>query len=227
MGFCLDKVVPWGRSFEEYVAMFNLSDQDLKCRILGCGDGPAGFNAELTQRGGKVISIDPIYRFSVNQIRQRINDTYDKIMEQMRNNKSAYRWTSITSLDELSSIRMSAMETFIADYETGKAEARYIEGELPHLPFDDNSFDIALSSHFLFLYSSHFSEEFHVQALLEMLRISREVRVFPLLCLDGKPSPYVREVMARLNEGGFKAEISSVSYEFQRGANKMLRVMPG
>lgn len=52
VGFRLDKVVPWGRSFEEYVAMFNLTKEDLGRRILGCGDGPAGFNAELTKRGG-------------------------------------------------------------------------------------------------------------------------------------------------------------------------------
>ena len=62
MGFSLDKVVPWGRSFEEYVKMFNLSDDDLKRRILGCGDGPASFNASLTERGGNVVYIDPIYK---------------------------------------------------------------------------------------------------------------------------------------------------------------------
>jgi hypothetical protein len=35
MAFTLDSVVPWGRSFEEYVAMFALTDGDLSCRILG------------------------------------------------------------------------------------------------------------------------------------------------------------------------------------------------
>jgi SAM-dependent methyltransferase len=226
MRFSLDKVVPWGRSFEEYVAMFDLSDRDLACRILGCGDGPAGFNAKLTRRGGRVTSIDPIYAFSSAQIRQRISYTYEKVMTQMRDNRDQYIWTSIASVDELGRIRMSAMDNFLADYETGKVEARYIEGELPSLPFADKYFDIALSSHFLFLYGEHFSEEFHVQALSEMLRVSREIRVFPLLCLDGKPSPYMDGVMAKLNERGFYAELCPVFYEFQRGANKMLRIAP-
>jgi hypothetical protein len=29
MAFTLDQVVPWGRSFDEYVAMFSLSVEDL------------------------------------------------------------------------------------------------------------------------------------------------------------------------------------------------------
>ena len=48
MGFTLDKVVPWGRSYNEYVSMFALSEADLKLPILGCGDGPAEFNSILT-----------------------------------------------------------------------------------------------------------------------------------------------------------------------------------
>jgi hypothetical protein len=45
MTFTLDSVVPWGRSFDEYVAMFALSEEDLGRRVLGCADGPASFNA--------------------------------------------------------------------------------------------------------------------------------------------------------------------------------------
>ena len=53
--FTLEQVVPWGRSFDEYRAMFALSDADLDGRLLGCGDGPASFNAVATRRGAKVI----------------------------------------------------------------------------------------------------------------------------------------------------------------------------
>jgi hypothetical protein len=51
MPFTLDEVVPWGRSFDEYVAMFHLTAEDLEKRILGCGDGPAGFNAVMRKLG--------------------------------------------------------------------------------------------------------------------------------------------------------------------------------
>ena len=50
MGFTLENVVPWGRSYDEYVSMFDLTEVDLGLRLLGCGDGPAGFNAALTPR---------------------------------------------------------------------------------------------------------------------------------------------------------------------------------
>ena len=53
MAFILDKVVPWGRSFDEYISMFSLSQQDLKKNFLGCRDGPANFNSVLTNRGGR------------------------------------------------------------------------------------------------------------------------------------------------------------------------------
>ena len=71
-GFTLDKIVPWGRSYQEYIDMFNLSDDDLQLRILGCGDGPAEFNAKLTANNGNVVSLDPIYEFNTKQIRDRI-----------------------------------------------------------------------------------------------------------------------------------------------------------
>ena len=224
MGFTLDKVVPWGRSYEEYVGMFDLSDSDLQLRILGCGDGPAAFNAALTERGGNVVSFDPIYEFDAAQIRSRFSDTYETVMAQMRKNQADYVWNTISSVEELGHVRMSAMNSFLSDFETGKRVGRYIAGELPLLPFDKNKFDIALSSHLLFLYSAHLSAEFHLQALQEMLRVAREVRVFPLLTLDGKPSPHLDLVTEHFSNHGFNVHIKKVSYEFQRGGNEMLLI---
>ncbi|MDD5216387.1 MAG: SAM-dependent methyltransferase [Methylococcales bacterium] len=223
MGFSLDKVVPWGRSFEEYVKMFNLSDDDLKRRILGCGDGPASFNASLTRRGGNVVSIDPIYNFDLIQIKNRITETYDVVIEQLRKNKDDYVWDTVPSVEELGRIRMSAMELFVSDYETGKNK-RYIAGELPILPFENEAFDLALSSHFLFLYSEHLSAGFHVLALQEMLRVANEVKVFPIVTLNGAPSPHLNSVIESLENQKLRVEICKVDYEFQRGANQMLVV---
>ncbi len=98
-------------------------------------------------------------------------------MDQMRNHQNNYVWGTISSVEQLGKVRMSAMGTFLADFNVGKQENRYVEGELPLLPFESDCFDIALSSHFLFLYSAHLSVEFHLQALQEMLRVSNSVRV--------------------------------------------------
>ena len=226
MGFTLEKVVPWGRSYDEYVSMFGLTEVDLGLRILGCGDGPAEFNSALTKRGGNIVSVDPIYVFDAEQIRDRISETYGAVMTQMRKNQSDYVWEAIPSVEQLGSLRMSAMETFLSDFDAGKEEGRYIPGELPALPFENGKFDIALSSHFLFLYSAHLSAEFHLQALQEMLRVSCEVRVFPLLALDGTSSPHLHFVSEHLANDGFGVEVKRVPYEFQRGGNEVLVIKP-
>lgn len=226
MGFTLDKVVPWGRSYDEYVAMFDLNSADLTLRMLGCGDGPAGFNAELTRRGGTVTSVDPIYAFEREQIEWRILATYETVMAQMKRSHDDYVWTAIPSVDELGSVRMSAMNAFLSDYDVGRREGRYVAGELPALPIESGSFDIALSSHFLFLYSAHLPAEFHIQAVMEMLRVAREARVFPLLTLEGTESPHLGVVSEGLERHGYAVERRHVPYEFQRGGNEMLRVHP-
>lgn len=226
MAFTLDKVVPWGRSYEEYVSMFDLTEAYLGSHILGCGDGPAGFNAELTQRGGHAVAVDPVYVFDVEQIKSRIAETYEAVMAQMRINQNDYIWEVIPSIEALGEIRMSAMDSFLADFELGKQQGRYLAGELPTLPFANGQFDIALSSHFLFLYSAHLSAEFHLQALQEILRVAREVRIFPLLALDGSISPYLSLVSEEFAGRGFEVQIVKVDYEFQRGGNQMLVIKP-
>jgi hypothetical protein len=223
--FTLDQVVPWGRSFDEYRRMFALTEQDLRRSILGCADGPAGFNAEATRRGWNVTSCDPTYQFDKSQIQQRIAATYDEIMEQTRRNSDEFVWgAGIRTIEELGRVRMTAMQTFLDDYDLGKAAHRYIEGELPALPFADATFDLALCSHFIFLYSSQLGEAFHQVAVQEMCRVALEVRVFPVLALGGTRSPFVDGCVRALNDTGYVASVETVPYEFQRGGDQMLRV---
>jgi hypothetical protein len=222
--FTLEQVVPWGRSFDEYRRMFALSDDDLASRIVGCGDGPASFNAEATRRGFTVVSCDPIYRYDVEQIRSRIAATYDVIMEQTRQSVDEFVWTSIRSIQELGDVRMAAMNEFLADFPAGKREARYLDAELLGLPFGDASFDLALCSHFLFLYTEQLGEAFHLAAVRDMCRVAREVRIFPLLALGAVPSPIVERVAVELGGQGFNVSLETVPYEFQRGGNQMMRI---
>ena len=224
MSFTLSQVVPWGRSFEEYVAMFALTNVDLRSRILGCGDGPASFNAVLTSRGGRIVSVDPLYRFSQDDIRERIRRTYTEVLEQTRKNAHEFVWTSIKSVDELGRLRMAAMEEFLLDYPQGVVEKRYVDGELPRLPLPDRSFDLAVCSHLLFLYSEHLSEDFHVESIKELCRVAGEARIFPLLELGSKKSRHVPAVITCLTAAGYAVLIETVPYEFQRGGNQMMRV---
>jgi hypothetical protein len=223
--FTLDRVVPWGRSYEEYCRMFALTDADLERRIVGCADGPASFNAELTRRGGRVTSCDPIYRWDAGQLHERILEARDQILHQTRLNAHEFVWSgAIRSVDELGHLRMAAMQTFLADYEAGRKEGRYVDASLPSLPFPDAAFDLALCSHFLFLYESGLDRAFHHAAIHEMCRVAKEVRVFPLLTLGGRRSSHVASSIHDLEGAGFDASIEPVPYEFQRGGHEMLRV---
>ena len=224
MVFTLDRVVPWGRSFDEYRRMFALTDADLNSSILGCADGPASFNAEATARGHSVISCDPIYRFSTGQIRERIRDTTEVILDQARRNRHEFVWTSIQSVEQLRDIRTSSMATFLDDFEVGKRQGRYLVAELPTLPFRGAAFRLAVCSHLLFLYSEQLSEDFHVSAALEMRRVADEVRIFPLVALGAVRSGHVAAVSERLRQAGHEVRIEKVDYEFQRGGNEMMRV---
>ncbi len=150
MAFKYEEAVPWGRSFDEYVSMFHLSAEDLGREILGCADGPASFNAEMFGRNHRVVSCDPLYQFSAAQIKQRIDATYEEVIGQTKLNQGKFVWDLIASPEELGRLRLEAMRDFLADYENGKRDGRYIAGQLPDLPFAPKVFDLALCSHFLF-----------------------------------------------------------------------------
>jgi len=221
----LDRVVPWGRSFDEYQRMFALTADDLDRRILGCADGPAAFNAEATRRGHRVVSCDPIYRFTRAQIEERIATTHDEVLALTRQNIDKYMWADgIRSVEELGQVRMAAMQIFLDDFDSTTRAGRYVNAELPSLPFANGAFDIALCSHFLFLYSAQLGEAFHLAALHEICRVAPEVRVFPLVSLGSEPSPFVDSCVDDLKQLGYRATIERVAYEFQRGGNQMLLV---
>jgi hypothetical protein len=225
--FTLDQVVPWGRSFAEYRRMFALTDAELGLRIAGCGDGPAGFNAEATSRGASVTSFDPLYQLETAQIQARIAATCDDILDQTRRHADEFVWETIRSVEELGQLRMAAMQVFLDDYARGKNEGRYVAAELPVLPVAGGSFDLALCSHFLFLYSSQLGESFHREAIQEMCRVAAEVRIFPLLALGGGRSPFVDSSAACVRGAGYDVTIEAVPYEFRRGGNQMMRIRRG
>lgn len=227
MGLQLNTVIPWGRSFDEYVQMFDLSPQDLNLNLLDAAGGPASFNAEMTQQGYSVISCDPIYQFSATEIAQRIQETYPIVVNGLKEHSDAYIWENIKSPEQLGEIRMAAMQKFLADFSQGLQQKRYQTTALPQLPFKNNQFDLALCSHFLFCYSDHFSEDFHLKSILELCRVAQQVRIFPLLKVSGEPSPFLEPIVSCLKNQGYLINIKTVNYEFQKGGNQMLEIKRG
>ena len=220
----LKEVVPLGRTFTEYKNMFNLHKIDLNKKILDCGGGPSSFNYEMKIQNREVTTIDPLYQFDKEDIEKRIDETFGDVIAQAKASKDDFVWKTIKTVEELAETRMSAMKTFLNDFEAGKKENRYINAELPDVPFKDSVFDLALSSHFLFLYSDMLSLDFHVKAIDEMLRVAHEVRIFPLLDLSTEKSRHVKEIIRIFKEKEMHVSIETVDYEFQKGGNQSMKI---
>jgi SAM-dependent methyltransferase len=179
MGMKLDSIVPFGRMLAEYRLMFNLTDRDLQCQILDIGAGPASFTAEMYSLGYRVTAIDPIYKFSGAEIKQRFNDCVDGIIEQVENTSQDWVWQFHKSPSDLCHNRELALQLFLADYDRGKIAGRYIAGEVPN-EIGTKFYDLILCSHFLLLYSARLSWEFHCQTVTKLLEHTYELRIFPL-----------------------------------------------
>jgi len=219
-----ENIVPWGRSYTEYVIMFNLTPYFLSKKVLGCGDGPAAFNSVGNSVGnafgGNITSIDPIFSLPKKEIERQIDKTFGNVINQTRNNLENFNWEMFGNVEGLGKIRMKSMQQFLSDFEQGFEEGRYIAAELPNLPFKDNTFDLALCSHFLFLYSDHLDLDFHIKAIDEMLRVASEVRIFPVVDLNANRSVHLDAIM----ENFPNCELIKVNYEFQKGGNQMLKI---
>ncbi|MFA9388995.1 MAG: methyltransferase domain-containing protein [Prolixibacteraceae bacterium] len=213
-----EKIVPWGRSYTEYVSMFNLTPEFLSKKVLGCGDGPAAFNSVATAFGSKVTSVDPIYELSPKEIEKRINETFGEVINQTKLNMDKFKWDQFGSVEGLGKIRIKSMKQFLVDYEQGKEEGRYISASLPELPFADKSFDLVLSSHLLLLYSDLLDLDFHFRAIDEMLRVGSEIRIFPVVDLNSVLSPFLQPIMEKYPS----SELVNANYEFQIGGNQLL-----
>jgi hypothetical protein len=114
-----------------------------------------------------------------------------------------------------------AVDFFLTDYQPDGT--RYVAASLPSLPFPDNHFRLALSSHLLFSYPDFLSFELHVASLLELARVtSGEVRAFPLVDTASVRYPRLDEVRAALDGHGIATEIRQANCSYNVGGDQML-----
>ena len=225
--FKTDKVLPWGRNRVEYSAFFDLSALSPPLKILDCAGGPSSFAAEMAQAGFQVVAADPLYKLSKAAIAEGIAESREVMVAGLRAARARFLWHDYGSPEGLEATRLSTMKFFLKDYEEGRRAGRYLPAALPALPVPADSFDLALVSHFLFTYSDQLDLAFHETALAELLRVAPEVRIFPLLDMEGGISRHLVPLREALSARGVKSEIREVAYEFQKGGNRMLRVTRG
>ena len=75
------------------------------------------------------------------------------------------------------------------------------------------------------MYADRLDEQFHIQTLNELLRVTKEeIRIFPLVDLQGNRYPHLEQLIAYLLDKGYGVEEVNVPYEFMKNANAMLKV---
>ena len=134
---------------------------------------------------------------------------------------------NVTSYDPIYQFKKEQLEKRIGEIreivmkQMAENQGRYICHELPdRISCEDSTYDIGLSSHFLLLYTA-LGYEFHIAAIDEMLRVCKEVRIFPIVDLDANESEMISDVI-RHYEINYAVRIVETDYEFQKNARKLL-----
>lgn len=220
----LDRIIFIGRTFEEYLDMFMLSIEDLKGKkILDCPAGACSFTAVGNKTGLDVTACDIAYYHSDEDLKNKGLKDIDHAMEHMHKVQHHFKWDYFKDINGLRNHRLSALQACSTDMR--KYNERYIPVTLPVLPFENEEFDILLSAHFLFMYADRLDYHFHIETLRELLRVTKEeVRIFPLVDLEGKKYEHLDKVVRYLVENGCTVEEVKVPYEFQLNANSMLTI---
>lgn len=213
----IEEVYPWGHTLADYRKIFQLTDEELSKELIGFADGTASVNSELMQVGRKMVSLDPIYQFSTSDIELRLNAVLAQSGQYQLQLSSDEQQQAIHIADKSA----KATRLFLADFDLGKSQQRYLSAALPSvLPFKDDAFDIGLCAHFLLLYD-HYGIEFHLASIREMLRVCREIRIYPTINLSGQKSLVLNDVMAYFS-GNYTLDLVLVDYGFGNMGNEML-----
>ncbi|ULT59477.1 class I SAM-dependent methyltransferase [Neobacillus drentensis] len=223
----LERIIFIGRTFEEYLDMFSLSVAELKGkRILDCPAGACSFTAVGNALGLNITAADIAYYHSNEDLYVKGIQDVEHAMEQMEIAKTNFIWDYFNDIEGLRKHRLRALNHCAKDMR--QSSERYVPVTLPSLPFKDGEFDVLLSAHFLFMYADRLDYEFHINTLDELLRVTKEeIRIFPLVDLEGKRYEHLDKIISYLTETGCSVEEVKVPYEFQVNANSMLKINKG
>jgi hypothetical protein len=225
-------VLVTSRSYREYAAMFDLDDAAVSGLVVDCCAGASSFVAELADRGGAGVAVDPVYALGLDAVRQAAAASLVEGTAIVSDHADRFVWHWYGSPERRGRMRAAAADRFVEDL--AMRPSAYLAGALPHLPLADCSADLVLCSHLLFTWADHdrwtgFDAAWHRAALFDLVRVSRgEVRVFPLVTqAAGVPVPFLDRLIDQLRAEGHDASVRDVPYEFQRGAHAMLVIQRG
>lgn len=211
-----------GRSWLEYLKMFNLDLKELSnWSILDCAAGASSFTAYMFKNHLNCIAVDLKYDKTPEFLEKMCQQHLQVLVDSLQPLQNHFEWYFFKDLEELKEHRMQSCQEFARDYQEGWRK-RYLKADLINLPFADNSFDLVLCAHLLFIYDHRLSSDFHLKAVQEMMRVTKnQLRLYPLVKHKGEKSVMVHKVIQNL-PFNYHAQIVPVDYKFRRGGNEML-----
>ncbi|WP_138753271.1 class I SAM-dependent methyltransferase [Paenibacillus sinopodophylli] len=217
------------RSYEEYVRMFDLLPEDLvRGEVLDVAAGGSSFTAEANARGYSANAVDPRYDAGIEQwiaeAEQEIGTSTDKLAKL----QERFDWSYYGTVEQHRTGRESSIERFKASVLNEEHRHLYKAGRLPKLPYADDRFSLILCSHFMFLYASQFGPEFHIEAIKELMRISKpggQIRIYPLITLQWEPYPELDELVETIEKNGGRTELCPSYLPFIPGSSQYLKIL--
>lgn len=190
------------RSFEEYRAMFQLTETNWnKGPVLDVAGGASSFVAELNAMGIAAFAADPFYEGETEAIIAAGFKEIEVSSAKLENIAGNYDWSYYGSPKQHRRLRENSLARFAADFRKADAGSRYYAASLPNLPFETDAFELVVCSHFLFLYADTFGKAFHADALAELIRVLRpggELRIYPIITLKWEECSFLSEVLREL-----------------------------
>ncbi|MCQ6558521.1 methylase [Paenibacillus mendelii] len=214
------------RSYEEYVRMFNLLEDELaQGETLDIAGGGSSFTAEARERGYAAYAVDPRYKGDFEHWIAEAEAEIETSTRKLAGLTEHYDWTYYGDLERHRAGREASLQRFASHAADIRGRECYIPGGLPKLPFEDGRFDLVLCSHFLFLYADQFNEQFHLDSVREMMRVSRgTVLIYPLISLRLDPYPQMEHIMEEIRKHGGRPELFQSRLPFIPGSIHGLKI---
>ncbi|WP_416148728.1 methyltransferase domain-containing protein [Salipaludibacillus sp. HK11] len=216
------------RSYQEYENMFML-ERGLFSRekTLDIASGASSFSAELNHMGYEAIAIDPLYRLSCEEIDRLGREEIKIASQKLSKNKDRFVWNYYHNVEHHDEIRNLSLDQFLDSYRRDTLKEKYVAASLPSLPFDNDTFSFVFCNHFLFLYQEQFDYAFHLEAILEMLRVTKKggsIYIYPLVGFKDELYPQLNQLIESLIDNGFNATLTETNFRFLPSATHFLKV---
>lgn len=196
----------WVYNLDDYKKLFALSEADLQKSILEFPGYFSSCNAEITALGGKIVSLDPLYQLSPEQMAEHIDQLFKFRLSDWRQYLQKRPW--------LNTWRKNA-EKFLADYALGKQQGRY---QTPAAYSAEKMYDLLLSADYLFKNGNKVD-----QIMDQLCHMATEVRIFPLPNVEHISSE-LGPLMLSFQQRNFGVEVRAISYPQRNDGKAMLRI---